>query len=268
MKNIAVAIISGGMDSTVAAWKARSESEELHLVSFDYGQRHKVELEYAEVQGIGMKADSHTIIDLSSINELMQTSALTNSDIEVPEGHYADEAMKQTVVPNRNSIMLNVAAALVVSKGANRLYTGVHAGDHPVYPDCRPEFIKSVESTLRIANEGFIHPDFQIVAPFLNSYKKDIVRMGTVYGVNFPLTWSCYQGGRIQCGRCSTCVERKGAFLEADIVDLTEYSYGYKDADFLRSLLPDLTLEVLENATSRFMGTFDAFYRLGLELPR
>ncbi len=246
----AVAIISGGMDSTVAAWKAREQFDNLWLVSFDYGQRHNVELEYAEVQALKMDVRGHYVISLKGLSPFMSGSALTNETLKVPEGHYADDSMRVTVVPNRNAIMLNCAAALAVREKAIALFTGVHAGDHPVYPDCRPEFLVAVENSIIVANEGFIHPDFQIIAPFINQYKSDIVLEGERLRVNWLDTWSCYQGDWFQCGRCSTCVERKVAFLQAGVIDPTEYEYGYDDYEFLRSALPDFTCEVLDTKVS------------------
>lgn len=246
----AVAIISGGIDSTVVAWIAREQFDNLWLVSFDYGQRHNIELKYAERQARKMKVEGHYIISLMDLSPLLASSALINKDIVIPEGHYADDSMRITVVPNRNSIMLNCATALVVREKASALFIGVHAGDHPVYPDCRPEFITAIDHSIMMANEGFIHPDFQIVTPFINKYKSDIVLEGERLGVSWEDTWSCYQGGHIQCGRCSTCVERKVAFLQAGVFDPTEYWYGYDDREFLTSALPDFTCEVLDTKVS------------------
>jgi 7-cyano-7-deazaguanine synthase len=247
----AVCILSGGMDSTVTAHIARQHHNRLWLVSFDYGQKHHKELDYAIFQSVNLRVAGHFILPLP-IKELLNSSALVNEDIEVPEGHYAHESMKSTVVPNRNSIMLNIAAALAISKGAVGLYTGVHAGDHPVYPDCRPEFLNALQHTLKLANEGFIHKDFRIVAPFLYSHKSNIVQMGEKLGVKWEKTWSCYKGGRVHCGRCSTCVERKVAFLTANVIDPTEYEYGYDDQEFLNSALPDLTEQVLDTRASDY----------------
>ena len=247
----AVCIISGGMDSTVTAHIARQHHNRLWLVSFDYGQKHSKELDYAIAQAATLRVAGHFIIPLP-IKELLSSSALVNEDMKVPEGHYAHESMKSTVVPNRNSIMLNIAASLVMVKEAEALYIGVHAGDHPVYPDCRPQFLNALQHTLKIANEGFIHKDFRIVAPFLYSYKSDIVQVGEELGVRWEKTWSCYKGGAIHCGRCSTCVERKVAFLTADVIDPTVYEYGYDDQEFLNSALPDLTEQVLDTRASDY----------------
>lgn len=221
-----IVVISGGMDSTVLAYLMRSQ--DIRLISFDYGQRHKKELKYARLTADTLGVP-HTVVPMSFMNTLLHGSALTSPDVEVPEGHYAEESMKQTVVPNRNSIMLNIAAGIAVAEECKWVATGVHAGDHAVYPDCRPEFIRSLTKTLLVANEGFIDPKFQILAPFVGLGKHDIARLGADLNVPFWYTWSCYVGGDKHCGRCGTCVERKEAFRLAEVPDSTEYedpTYG------------------------------------------
>jgi 7-cyano-7-deazaguanine synthase len=132
--------------------------------------------------------------------------------------------MSATVVPNRNAIMMSVGVGVAVARDADAVATAVHAGDHPVYPDCRPGFIDAAEHLARVANEGFIEAGFQIVAPFLHVTKDEIVRRGAELGVQFAETWSCYLGGERHCGRCGTCVERREAFELAGVVDPTAYA--------------------------------------------
>jgi 7-cyano-7-deazaguanine synthase len=191
-------------------------------LSFDYGQRHVRELasaaEVANAAGL-----EHHIINLTSITELLTGSALTDPSVDVPEGHYAEETMKATVVPNRNAMMLEAAIAVAVARKAHAVVTGVHAGDHAVYPDCRPLFISSLNQLAKVANEGFILPSFEVVAPFINMSKADIVQLGVELGVPFEFTWTCYKGGSRHCGRCSTCVERLEAFHVAGRTDPVEY---------------------------------------------
>jgi len=223
-----VIIVSGGMDSVTLAHLARSDvgpDGSLHLVSFDYGQKHKKELEYASECAVDIDADWHTI-DLTNITSFLTGSALTDPSIEVPQGHYADETMKLTVVPNRNMMMLSVATAIAVAEGADFVATGVHAGDHPIYPDCRPEFIESCNTTAQRATKGFAKQGFQIVAPFVWMSKDQIVSVGARLNppVDYSKTWSCYEGGAVHCGKCGTCVERKEAFSLAGEVDPTEYA--------------------------------------------
>ena len=179
---LAVAIVSGGMDSTTLAYRLADEGHDLIVLSADYGQRHRVELQYAEDTARSLGAEWH-LVDLRSITGLLSSSALTNPDIPVPEGHYAEDTMRITVVPNRNAILLDIAVAVAVDRGARLVATAVHAGDHAVYPDCRPEFLEAFANMARIANEGFIHPGFGIAAPYQFRTKAEIAHEGDGYGV-------------------------------------------------------------------------------------
>lgn len=223
----AIAIVSGGMDSVVLAWDLVTQGHELHMVSFDYNQRHVKELGFARknANAIGCQ---HTIVPVGFLSDMLSGSALTDRSVDVPEGHYADDNMRLTVVPNRNSIMLNIAAGIAVAQKADLVCTAVHAGDHAVYPDCRPEFIESLNNTLRLANEGFATDNFTVYAPYVRIGKHDICARGAAIGVDFNETWSCYVGGTDHCGRCGTCVERKEAFRLAEVSDPTIY----EDEDF------------------------------------
>lgn len=217
-----VAVVSGGMDSVALAYLLHDQGHDnLHLLSFNYGQRHKKELVFARLAADRLNA-THHIVDLSSISELINKSALT-SDAPVPDGHYAEDTMRQTVVPNRNAIMMNIAAGYAITVGAEAIATGVHAGDHYIYPDCRPQFVSTLEAMLRVANEGFCPPDFRVLAPFVHISKGDIALLGDQIGVPWAETWSCYKGGDIHCGSCGTCFERREAFEQAGIEDPTEY---------------------------------------------
>lgn len=220
--NKTIAIVSGGMDSVVLAHKLHAEGHDLTLVSFNYGQRHSKELSFAAVCAARLKVEHH-IVDLSNIGAMLNKSALTNEDTEVPDGHYAEQSMRITVVPNRNAIMLNIAAGLAISIGADKVATGVHGGDHFIYPDCRPAFIKAIDAMLYIANDGFAPKDFGVLAPFLYWTKANICTEGARLGVDYNDTWSCYKGGDIHCGACGTCFERREAFMHAEIDDPTIY---------------------------------------------
>ncbi|MBV7674202.1 7-cyano-7-deazaguanine synthase QueC [Streptomyces halstedii] len=219
----AVLIFSGGLDSAVTAYKLRDEGVTLSLLSFNYGQRHVKELAQAAVLADRLGV-VHDIVDLTSLSRLLTGSALTDPAIEVPHGHYRAETMRSTVVPNRNAIMLEISAGAAVASGADAVAFGAHSGDHAIYPDCRPEFFTLIEATIKSGNEGQIVPDFQLVAPFLERTKADIVREGARLGVPFELTWSCYEGGEVHCGACGTCVERREAFTEAAVADPTIYA--------------------------------------------
>jgi len=221
--NKAVVVLSGGMDSATALYQAKADGNELYAISFDYGQRHKKELDYAKKLAEVAGVKEHHIVNLTSITELISNSSLTNKEIDVPEGHYAAENMKLTVVPNRNMIMYAVALGYAVNVKASSMYVGVHAGDHAIYPDCRPEFIEALDVIAKIANEGFIKKDFQVKAPFVHISKTNIAKLGSQLGVPYELTWSCYKGGNKHCGKCGTCVERKEAFQLAGVIDPTQY---------------------------------------------
>jgi 7-cyano-7-deazaguanine synthase len=235
----AIVVVSGGMDSVTALYLARVNADEVRMISFDYGQKHKKELEFARwhAEALGLQ---HDIVDLTSITHLISNSALTSQTrmvtgtevlvgkgfhdhIEVPEGHYTDESMKATVVPNRNMMMLSIAIAVAVNDKADIVVAGMHAGDHPIYPDCRPQFVRELTTVARTANAGFIADNFAIWAPFINVSKDVIVHEGVHLGVPYDRTWSCYKGEHLHCGKCGTCVERREAFQLAGVDDPTVY---------------------------------------------
>lgn len=222
MSKKAVVILSGGLDSTVLAYMLADQAYDLHLVSFNYGQRHVKELQYAQLTAQKLAA-THTVVDLTAINYLLGQSSLLYKQTDVPNGWYTDETMKITVVPNRNMIMLAIAGGIAVAEQAVRLATAVHSGDHFIYPDCRPNFCNSLADALFYGNEGFAHPDFELHTPFLHVNKAAIVNEGHALGVPFVDTWSCYKGGEIHCGVCGTCNERKEAFILSGTPDPTEY---------------------------------------------
>ena len=221
-KKRAVAIVSGGLDSVVLSHLLASQGFDLHLLSFDYGQKHKKEIEFARECAARLGADFN-IVDLSGFTPLIAGSALTSSEIAVPYGHYAAQNMAVTVVPNRNAIMLALAYGAAVNDHANVVATAVHGGDHAIYPDCRPEFIAAFDQMQKCAVEGFGAPDLRLEAPFLALDKTGIVREGARLEVPFERTWSCYEGGEIHCGQCGTCVERREAFILAKVADPTIY---------------------------------------------
>jgi 7-cyano-7-deazaguanine synthase len=221
-----VLIVSGGLDSVTLLHKAHAvyPEYELHAISFNYGQRHKKELDYAAYNADLLHA-THKIVDLSSITGLLAPSGSSLvSETDVPEGHYGEASMAATVVPNRNMIMLAIAGGYAVAIGAKKLATGVHAGDHYIYPDCRPEFLGLFDRTLYAANEGFISKRFEMWTPFIYKTKNDIAAEAVQHGVPIDHTWSCYKGGDIHCGRCGTCVERLEAIASTGITDPTAYA--------------------------------------------
>ena len=201
-----ILVYSGGMDSTALLYKLQSEGGRVKCLSFDYGQRHKKELKAAKkiCKCLGVE---HKIINIKSLKTLMSGSALTSSSVKVPYGHYKSKTMRRTVVPNRNMIFLSIAIAAAVGEKFDRVAIAVHAGDHAIYPDCRPAFIKIMNTASRIANYSKV----RVYAPFLNITKREIALLGKRLRVPFGDTWTCYKGLRRPCGKCGACVERMEA---------------------------------------------------------
>lgn len=219
-----IQLLSGGLDSTVLLAHLIDQHHLLEVVSVNYGQRHVKEIaaarSVADYYGIG-----HDVINLSDLGSLLTGSSLTDTDVEVPDGHYADVTMKATVVPNRNLLMLSAAAAVAVARKADGVAYAVHGGDHAIYPDCRPEFVMAAATALYLGTIGF-GPDeagIKLLAPFLEHDKGWIVRRGDELQVPFAKTWSCYKGGEFHCGTCGTCNERREAFWLAGVSDPTVY---------------------------------------------
>lgn len=211
-----VIVVSGGMDSITLLY---DKKEEIALaVTFDYGSKHNArEIAWAKVH-CGRLGIRHIVIKLDFMQKYFTSSLLEGGD-EIPEGHYADENMKSTVVPFRNGIMLSVAAGIAESNGLKKILIANHGGDHAIYPDCRPEFIEAMDRA--IANGTY--EDVRIDAPYTNITKADIAKIGKRLGIDYSETWSCYKGGERHCGKCGTCIERKEAMALAGIDDRTEY---------------------------------------------
>lgn len=223
-----VICLSGGLDSTVLAALLREADSLALAVSFDYGQRHRRELEAAAAVARYYDVEHH-VVDLRGVlSHAFGTSALLGGG-QVPEGHYAEDTMAATVVPGRNLLMIAAATVLAASRGIGRVAIAAHAGDHPVYPDCRPDFLDATDAALA-AGYGV-----GLSRPFGSASKSAIVAEGHRTGAPLHLTWSCYVGGQIHCGRCSTCVERIEAFALAQVPDPTAYG----DASFADDVLAE-----------------------------
>lgn len=237
----AVVVISGGLDSSTLAALA-AHDHDVYGISFDYGQRHRKELTYASYQLATLRAP-HEIVDMSFLRYLFRESGSSLvTDEAVPEGHYGEENMKSTVVPNRNMIMASIAAGYAVSIGADSVWLGVHAGDHFIYPDCRPRFIHALNAAVVIGNEGFgpipvtgegVAPIDYVKTPFIQWSKNQIAKLAFDLNVDIAKTWSCYQGSDIHCGKCGTCVERMEAINSTGFPDPTPY----EDDTFWREAL-------------------------------
>ncbi len=213
----AIVVYSGGMDSFTLLNKTHHQGFEIHALSFDYGQRHVKELQVAAsvCRELGV---SHQVVNITSINALIGGSSLTD-EIDVPEGHYEEESMKSTVVPNRNMILLSLAVGYATSLGANKVFYGAHSGDHAIYPDCRPEFVHRMNDVCAIAN----YEPVEIVTPYIDQSKIEILNDGLGMGLDYSKTWTCYNGREKSCGKCGACQERLEAFQRNGVTDPLEY---------------------------------------------
>jgi 7-cyano-7-deazaguanine synthase len=214
-----VLVYSGGLDSTTLLYDLRAQGHTLHALGVDYGQRHARELAAAARLAAAAGVPYRTV-DLRALTPLLGGSSQTDPAVAVPLGHYADPTMRATVVPNRNLLLLSVAAAWAISQGAGAVAYAAHRGDHPVYPDCRPAFVDAARAVLALVH----YTPVALLAPYLALTKADLVRRGTALGVPYGETWSCYVGGAVHCGACGTCVERRLAFIEAGTTDPTRYA--------------------------------------------
>ena len=206
-----VLLLSGGMDSAVLLASIVAAGRRVVALSVDYGQRHRRELDAASDLAAYYKVP-HEVVTIPPA--IVSGSALTGGG-PVPHGHYADPSMRVTVVPNRNMILIAYAAAVAARDGLDRVAYAAHGGDHAIYPDCRPEFVKAMSLAL-----GVCHYDpIELHCPFLNKSKADIALIGDILSVPFRLTWSCYEGGEKPCGQCGTCVERAEAFRDVSLTD-------------------------------------------------
>ena len=212
-------LLSGGMDSVTALYEVRHEHQVVAALSFDYGAKHNAsELRFAQLHA-AKTGVLHQVVALDFINELFD-SALLRSGAAIPDGHYAEDTMQQTVVPFRNGIRLAIAAGYAESIGADALVIAAHAGDHAIYPDCREPFMLAMAAAMR---EG-TYANIQLLRPFITTDKAGIARRGAALGIDYAQTWSCYKGQQIHCGVCGTCVERREAFVLAGLPDPTDYA--------------------------------------------
>lgn len=217
----AVGIVSGGIDSTTLLYKLASERYEVHALTVLYGQKHSKEVSSASkvARLLGIE---HTIIELPQLGQVLK-SALINPEITIPqvpsETKFYD-SLKATVVPNRNAILLSIACGYAQSIGARDVFYAAHYSDRGVYPDCRKEFVDAFQAAMRLSTDD---RELNVRAPFVGMTKGQVVTLGTRLGVPYGLTWSCYNGLENHCGLCSSCRERKRAFLEAGVDDPTVY---------------------------------------------
>lgn len=221
-KKCAVVMLSGGLDSVTALAIAKSQGYDCHTISFDYGQRHRAELEAAATLSKTLSASSHKVIkiDLQAIGG----SALTDSDIDVPDQY--QEGIPVTYVPARNTVFLSISLGWAEVLQAEAIFLGVNAVDFSGYPDCRPEYIHAFETLANLATKRGVEGDtLHIHAPLMNMSKAEIIREGIRLGIDYSQTISCYQAdasGRA-CGQCDSCRFRKQGFAQAGVDDPTRY---------------------------------------------
>ena len=230
MPKSVVAVYSGGMDSTAMLFQMREQGIDVRgALTVDYGQKHKKEIDQARMFCAELGIE-HRVADLSDVVALFGKSSLTDANTSVPEGHYEEESMKQTVVPNRNMILISLATAWAITLQADAVAYAAHSGDHAIYPDCRESFAKALDKAIMLCDWSEVH----LYRPFVNLRKDDIARIGADCGVPFEDTWSCYNGRELHCGRCGTCIERREALYLAGVEDPTIYE---KDAPTVEDLV-------------------------------
>lgn len=221
--SVAVVLFSGGMDSTTLLAKALQKHERVVALSVLYGSKHN-EVESIAAAAVCEHYDVQRMKLDMDFNAWGFKSDLLTSGGDIPEGHYADASMSATVVPFRNGILLSLAAGISESIGAGIVYYGAHGGDHPVYPDCRPEFVQAMCNAITTGTDGKVI----LEAPFSDIDKTGVAKLGQELNAPLEKTWSCYQPvlenrKYIHCGRCGTCIERIEAFTDAGISDSTIY---------------------------------------------
>ena len=211
-------LLSGGLDSTTALYWAQRHHEVVCALSFDYGSNHAArELSCARWRAEQLGIPYHEI-DLRSISAHLQSALLSGADA-IPTADYAEDNLKQTVVPFRNGIFLAIAAGIAESNGAEGIVIAAHGGDHALYPDCREDFMAAMASAISLGT----YANLQILRPFIDNNKGEITAIGAELGVDFSHTYSCYCGREQHCGQCATCRERRESFLTAGIPDPTHY---------------------------------------------
>ena len=218
-----VVLLSGGLDSSVLLYKMAQEGN-VYPLTINYGQRHSKEVTAARniCESLGKDVlQRWKYLNLSADLKSLLPSTLTGVG-DIPEGHYEDESMKATVVPNRNMILLSLAAGYATGLGIKQVCYAAHSGDHAIYPDCRPEFIDTLKRAVKLGT-GWTSDGVELESPFMFLTKAQVVMLGSKLGVPFERTWSCYNGRDLHCGKCGTCTERLEAFQLAGVKDPTVY---------------------------------------------
>ena len=218
MKKITL-IYSGGSDSFTLLHHALDQGIEVECITFSYGQKHIKEIEFAKenCKRLGL---SHTLIDIGDPESIFGSSSLIDEATDIPHGSYKEESMKSTIVPNRNMIFISYAIAYSIAHDIDEVWYGAHAGDHFIYPDCRPEFLRSMNTAAELCDPFKI----SVKAPFINLNKGEILKIGLDLNIDYSKTWTCYKGLEKACGKCGSCVERIEAFTDNNSSDPISYS--------------------------------------------
>ncbi len=217
MEKRLVVLLSGGMDTTTLTYDVVDRGYGVYPISFHYGQKHGKELDMAGAtcSKLGLV---HKVLDMDVLGEVAP-SALTRERIEIPKGHYEEEGMKATVVPNRNMVLLALATSYAIGIKADSVWYGAHRGDHAIYPDCRKVFVEAMGRAVRLCDWEKI----ELEVPYLAWNKEKVLRRGLELGVDCSLTWTCYKGEELACGECGSCTERLEAFRKVGIKDPIKY---------------------------------------------
>ena len=223
----AVMALSGGMDSTTMLAWLLDQGYEVEVCHFQYGSKHNPYEKEAATRVAAYYGVALHEVDLSSIMSQFK-SALLAGQVEIPEGHYSEETMSQTVVPARNIIFLSIVSGFAWSVGASYVALGIHQGDHAIYPDCRKEFYKAMDAAVYLGTDRRV----ELIAPFVEWDKAKILEWGIPHGVPYELTRTCYKDQPVSCGRCGACVERQEAFWMNSAVD----PVPYEDSEYWKSV--------------------------------
>ena len=199
MKRKTVVVFSGGLDSTTLLYHLIDLEHEVKAISFDYGQRHRKELDAASKIATNLRVE-HRIVDVTGLAAIFGSNALTDHQVDVPHGEYSSHTIQVTVVPNRNMIMLSIATGWAIASGYDSVAFGAHSGEYTPYPECQPAFAAAVNAATHACDDRSI----EILAPFARWSKKDVAKRRTELNVPIDLTWSCYEGGDEPCGKCYT----------------------------------------------------------------
>lgn len=223
----ALVIVSGGMDSVTLLYDIVKQLgiKNVMALTFNYGSKHNAKEIAKAIKSCYILGVKHEIISLKDIFKYFDSSLLQGGKA-IPHGHYEQENMKKTVVPFRNGILLAVAVGYAESNNIDSVYYGAHSGDHSIYPDCRRDFVEAMNAASNLGTYNTI----QIIAPYSDISKVEILKKGIELEVNYKCTWTCYEGESEPCGKCGSCVERISAFIKNDLQDPL-----YKDKEWKKA---------------------------------